>query len=1257
MSSLRPPNEDGGSTAVDTRTLSIASSNDSEYQEAVENGDDNDISRLSPVVLNKPLPPLTPENKTPPSAANDNNSTGSSNPDSEIGAAAVVMSKSLAEEIEAAESPNKADSSAVTISAPDDAVRHSSDYRGSTDDPRSMMRWKHKDPAKTSRRQSIKSQRSLPAMFGIGFKSKSDSKAAAPPVPQVPASNRPAAATDTTDGATGSKFGRRLLGALRSGSSNEVATVSKLGISSADYNQQPPKKPSTLIKRNKQMANGNSKVSEDVARSPPIASNVAKHLEPVTATTTTTATTSRSGGGNVEEDIVVVDTQKPPIGDYTELTNETKTNPDEILQPPPPPPPLPPPPPPPAKDSPPLPLGLPSKVYSPSIASSTYTWTKEQKRQSNAAHRLAGLFKRKPSVPDIPLSNTTSPQYHSRLGIETEYARGGIMGSELGIQNQQYVVPHSASPAHHHTTVGGSKDRRLSTSTSTPNLADVAAAAASASQDQSTLAVNAATERGDIPPMPAPPALRPSMSSNAQLMTTMTTTTNGVLNGEERRQQLDVMHKPRGDSLNIAANRAMKLRPPQISATRPSLKLPTRSAMEVMTLGNSNSEHRLQASNGPLTASVDGSAIRGRKSSVATTHSIMGGRGNNGMLGVSNVSQQAAAQRRLTLFDVEDDQRLELLEPLLATFHPDLGPAPPKTSPLSALWFLNTLHRSMVTNGAYLTNSLFIPKRMWFQTGIRVAAIETKLSVLSHLTQSFASAHNLVNLPDIDGLFAPEGGDARNDGEREDAAENGEQQRDGLHKVCVATHHWLNNLEESLDSHRRLLAKKLKFISPFVSSSGTGSSSTGAMVDGEGEVNHMQSSFANLPAAMASTPGGSIETGQARQQQSTPSNSSFPNLSLSNGDISGPIHLEDTTVGESGLGNKHAPMYSPLGSNPAAAATAGSISGAMMSPGIASSGGGMSRDQLSKDQMGNARFKGFGKLGKSVDRLYSNIQKEKLDDTSVYVLALQRMFEATMVLENLMRYFSRVACDGEMAGWFSEVPQSPVSATASHHQRPRQHSRGKSESTGRGVAISPSIAQATLNSQPSMSSLGSVAMASAPGNNTASAGGRRKSSNASNSMASSNDKKNRRRSNYFGHRKNSSTAMALESSGRPSMGAGTNGERSNNMQTRPPGDAYSAIPRAVPVASIPSHGVGAGGSSNCSTTATGSYHRFVITQSPISNPMSFVQQGKGRAPGVIYARLIRIAEWLNQVVLAWVVRDLQVLLAKYIKRLREWVVE
>ncbi|KAJ1945653.1 hypothetical protein FBU59_002246, partial [Linderina macrospora] len=94
------------------------------------------------------------------------------------------------------------------------------------------------------------------------------------------------------------------------------------------------------------------------------------------------------------------------------------------------------------------------------------------------------------------------------------------------------------------------------------------------------------------------------------------------------------------------------------------------------------------------------------------------------------------------------------------------------------------------------------------------------------------------------------------------------------------------------------------------------------------------------------------------------------------------------------------------------------------------------------------------------------------------------------------------------------------------------------------------------------------------------------------------------------------------------------------FEGKPRGNSISSIPRLAPVLG------------NSSTNV-----RFVLPASTIKAPMSYVSQGKGRAPGVIYARLIKVAEWLNQVLLAWVVRDIQVLFAKYIKRLREWVVE
>ncbi|KAJ2794373.1 hypothetical protein H4R20_006248 [Coemansia guatemalensis] len=147
----------------------------------------------------------------------------------------------------------------------------------------------------------------------------------------------------------------------------------------------------------------------------------------------------------------------------------------------------------------------------------------------------------------------------------------------------------------------------------------------------------------------------------------------------------------------------------------------------------------------------------------------------------------------------------------------------------------------------------------------------------------------------------------------------------------------------------------------------------------------------------------------------------------------------------------------------------------------------------------------------------------------------------------------------------------------------------------------------------------------------------RKSSNASASIANAAaEKKNRRRSNYFSQRQNSN-GMLESMDPMPAMVSAT----------KPRGESVSMMPRLIPAVAAPSSTAnGSGGST-----------RFVLAQSPIKNPASYVQQGKGRAPGIIYARLVRVTEWLNQVLLAWVVRDIQVLYAKYIKRLREWVIE
>ncbi|KAJ2473568.1 hypothetical protein GGI02_000755 [Coemansia sp. RSA 2322] len=1067
---------------------------------------------------------------------------------------------------------------------------------------KSKAKDKDRGGEKASRRQSIKNQRSLPAMFGISLKAKSENKPV-PPVPQLP----------TAEGANGSNLGRRLLGALRSNSSNEPPLSKGAGaVMSTNNNSR---------RTASQSIESGVGVDSLPQAEMPVAAEESFGASPSSANNDVDIVAAAS-----TEDIVIVGAHLNAAAPRASVDIDA--------------PPLTP-----LKDSPP---GLFKVTSSAAAASSTQTLTREQKRQSNAAHRLAGLFKRKPSIPEVLPSGI---QAYPKLGLETSKASHAVPGATQ--QQQQQPLP--ASAARHILP----KDRRLSTSASTPNL--IEAAAAAASSDQPALAVYAATERGNIPPMPAPPTLRPSISSVASPpgLANEFTVANGV--GESK--QLDRLRKTRGDSFSDAAlssnssqlrideRRLMQQTQQANATTRPSLKISTRSAVEVLTY---MPEH-ISLPVVPLTAGVDGSAVRSRKSSTATavesqsiisragstshSHAVASGGGDGAPSG-------QMSYRRPSLIDIEEDQRLDMFEPFFGTFHQDLGPAPPKSSPMSSLWFIGTLHRSMVSGGAHLTPSLFIPRRLWHQTGIRIAAIDTKLGVLTQLTQSFMSVSSLVSLPDIDTLLmslAPgsgnmEEGDRRRveaaPWESEDVRGKGSStERDTFHKSCVAMHHWLNNLEESLDSNRRLLSKKLKFVSPSATWStgvpangGAGAALPLATLSSQSAVvahavtssDSLQSSTAHLPSFV--TAGGSHDS--HRQL----SNASFPSLSLSNGDIPGSHQL--------------API-SPL--SPAAElpeptrisdVRLAEVAGSATVGGSGSLAASAGREQLSKDQMANARFKGFGKLGKSVDRLYSNIQKEKLDDTSAYVAALQRMFEAAMVLETLLQYFSRIASDADMAGWFSDVPQSPVSLAG---RRPPL-GRSTAEQGGRGAASgSPLIAQATLASEPSVSSLGSMAALTTAG---------RKLSNASISAAgASADKKNRRRSNYFGQRQNSGSGFGDSTDNIPGAAIG-------RATSKPRGESFSVVPRLVPSMSNAGGPTAAHGLNNGHNGG-----RFVLPQSPIKNPMSFVQQGKGRAPGVIYARLVKIAEWLNQVLLAWVVRDLQVLFAKYIKRLREWVIE
>ncbi|KAJ1729196.1 hypothetical protein LPJ61_003642, partial [Coemansia biformis] len=141
---------------------------------------------------NKPLPYVlgTPEAPTVQrklsTASNDtsDSATQASEPSADHAAAAAAAG-------DAGSTPQPSASGQSTIAASADRRAPAGNGAGAADsaearpsDKAARRKARDKDSEKASRRQSIKNQRSLPAMFGIGAKAKNDSKAA-PPVPPL----------------------------------------------------------------------------------------------------------------------------------------------------------------------------------------------------------------------------------------------------------------------------------------------------------------------------------------------------------------------------------------------------------------------------------------------------------------------------------------------------------------------------------------------------------------------------------------------------------------------------------------------------------------------------------------------------------------------------------------------------------------------------------------------------------------------------------------------------------------------------------------------------------------------------------------------------------------------------------------------------------------------------------------------------------------------------------------------------------------
>ncbi|KAJ1916080.1 hypothetical protein H4219_003981 [Mycoemilia scoparia] len=495
--------------------------------------------------------------------------------------------------------------------------------------------------------------------------------------------------------------------------------------------------------------------------------------------------------------------------------------------------------------------------------------------------------------------------------------------------------------------------------------------------------------------------------------------------------------------------------------------------------------------------------------------------------------QQLVFNPRITIDDVEAD----ILDAVAEYQEDGMTGAyqQPTRSPASLypFWKMRTLLSSMVKSGAYITPSLYIPRRMWFQVEIRVYAVEAKMVAIDQLVDVLSHASNLrvpeINMEHLSIADSP--------------VRKGEL--DQLLKACNDVSRWLDDVEKVFDQVRKNLSKKLKFISPVHSSS---------------SVSHQRQRSTTLLGAGSQSPkpdeassfGGNPSAATRVQGQHRGSN----------GALTAGFGWNDgsTAVDREASLEDNAKENRP--SNPTI------------------------HNMASSQSLANAqgRFRGFGKLGKSVDKLYSNMQKDKVDNTKEYSFALNRLFSAFLQIEGWYTYFSTLAYHQEIIDYF---PNS-VKASSSFDQR-----------------------SSTATEQQD-----------------------------NHSHSDKQSRKAKRRSVYF----------------LPS--------KTSNISSHPPPPPLPAI-ASTPVVSESDN---AGIESNCNSDPSVQPPQSSVPQQSSGNKSSFstgqrtgtrwaAEAATNGSPAAIYARLVRLSEWSDQVVVAWVIRDVQVMLGKYTRRLRESITD
>ncbi|KAJ1982261.1 hypothetical protein H4R35_000352 [Dimargaris xerosporica] len=530
------------------------------------------------------------------------------------------------------------------------------------------------------------------------------------------------------------------------------------------------------------------------------------------------------------------------------------------------------------------------------------------------------------------------------------------------------------------------------------------------------------------------------------------------------------------------------------------------------------------------------------------------------------------------------------VRPMRVPSHSELPPHfSPWTMDMQPYWLLRCLSQSIQTGG-WVTQQLYIPKRIWYQAGARLTAVEHKINACEILV---GALHRMVHYVGARPRSAPK------DADPAATTDPSSHPLDNLDWVLGE----LTAFESVVHEVQDLLAKKVNVVPP-PKKHGSSNSSKHAPVHHAGVPSTPRPMF-----HFADPTAGWNHSTVSLTTAASPKGSYLATdmVGTTTEDL-----LVTTSPGYSTVHGHNLVSHSPgsTTTNGLAPSVAGIVVPplpdlaptlpATMAPGAGNFPQSSSPPPSGPALSAGGAFKALGKrMTKGLDRIQATYTRDhKVTDPSHYVQAIARLCLALQALEGWTRYFS---------GWWTIVCQS--SAFRLGPQSP-PHGSPYNPSSGEGASSAPGSGNGG----------GWVFPPHAPADKldgAASSGGSGTGVRSDTESIAGSDERYttiptgsspRSPAVLTTHR---NLSLARRPSLAESMGSGKSG--------------HHGWPKLVPLASLPTI--------PWPWFAGNAQHQQIV------------------------ARLNRIAEFLQTVVCAFILHDLQVLMAKYMKRLREWMLE